>query len=87
MALAKARKLKNPVPPTPAALAEGKQIYGSIAKTVTAKMATARAKKRAELSTAPTDFTDAQKMDGITDGEFSGKLQKAGNRCRPSKTS
>jgi mono/diheme cytochrome c family protein len=76
MALAKARKLKNPVAPSPAALAEGKQIYKKHCENCHGENGDGKGEKAPELSTAPTDFANSQKMDRITDGEFYWQITK-----------
>ncbi len=70
IALAKAKKLQNPVAPSSEALAEGKQIYGQHCENCHGEKGDGKGQKAAELSTAPTNFTDAQKMNGVTDGEL-----------------
>jgi mono/diheme cytochrome c family protein len=76
MAIAKAKKLKNPVAPSAAALAEGKQIYRQHCENCHGESGDGRGEKAPELSTAPTDFTDSQKMDSVTDGEFYWQITK-----------
>jgi len=76
IALAKAKKLKNPVAPTTAALADGQKIYGKHCENCHGEKGDGKGQKAAELSTAPTDFTDAQKMSGVTDGEFFWQITK-----------
>ncbi len=76
IALAKAKKLKNPVAPTPATLAEGKQVYGQHCENCHGEKGDGKGQKAAELSTAPTDFTDARKMSDVTDGEFFWQITK-----------
>lgn len=76
IALAKAKKLKNPVAPTAAALADGQKIYGQHCENCHGEKGDGKGQKAAELSTAPTDFTDAQKMSGVTDGEFFWQITK-----------
>jgi mono/diheme cytochrome c family protein len=82
MALAKAKKLKNPISPSPVALAEGKQIYQQRCQNCHGENGDGKGEKAAELSTAPTAFTDAQKMDRITDGELFWQITK-GRRPMP----
>lgn len=76
MALAKARKLQNPIAPSPAALAEGRQIYRQHCENCHGENGDGKGEKAAELSTAPTDFTDTQKMDRVTDGEVFWQITK-----------
>jgi len=68
--IARAKKLKNPIAPVPAALADGKQIYQQHCENCHGENGDGKGQKAPELSTAPTDFTDAQKMNGLTDGEL-----------------
>lgn len=68
--IARAKKLKNPIAPSPAAVAEGKQIYTQHCENCHGEKGDGKGEKAPELSTAPTDFTDAQKMNSITDGEL-----------------
>lgn len=69
-AAARARKLKNPVPSTPAAIAAGKEIYIQHCVRCHGENGDGRGEKAAELAVAPADFTDAQKMSRATDGEL-----------------
>jgi mono/diheme cytochrome c family protein len=76
MALAKAKKLKNPIAPSASALADGKQIYAQHCENCHGERGDGKGEKAAELSTAPTDFTDAQKMTSLTDGELYWQITK-----------
>jgi mono/diheme cytochrome c family protein len=76
MALAKAKKLKNPIVPNTQVLAEGKQIYGKHCETCHGEKGDGKGQKAAELSTAPTKFTDAKKMNGVADGELFWQITK-----------
>lgn len=69
-ALAKARKLKNPFPATPAALAAGIEVYTNHCRRCHGQYGDGRGEKAAELSVAPGDFTNASKMNRLTDGEL-----------------
>ena len=69
-AVAAARKLKNPVAPTPEALAAGKNIYTEHCQRCHGVKGDGRGEKAAELSVAPGDFTDAHAMSRRTDGEL-----------------
>lgn len=67
--LARARKLKNPVPATPAALAEAKQLYQQHCQGCHGVNGDGHGEKAPSLSVAPGDFTDVQKMSHVSDGE------------------
>jgi mono/diheme cytochrome c family protein len=69
-ALAKARKLKNPFPPTAEALAGGMQVYANHCRSCHGPYGDGKGDKAAELSVAPGDFTNAWKMNQLTDGEL-----------------
>ncbi len=66
----KTRKLKNPVPATPTALAEGKQIYQQHCQRCHGPKGDGHGEKAPSLSVAPGDFTDATKMRRQADGEL-----------------
>jgi len=68
--IAKARKLKNPVPTTPAVLAEAKQLYQLHCQSCHGGNGDGHGEKAAELSVAPGDFTDVSKMRSVSDGEL-----------------
>ena len=76
MALAKARKLKNPVAATPATLAEGKQLYAKHCENCHGENGDGKGQKAPELSTAPTDFTKAPKWTARADGELFYRITK-----------
>ena len=76
MERARAKNLKNPVAPSPEALAEGKQLYGQHCENCHGERGDGKGEKAAELSTAPTDFTDVQKMAGVSDGELYWQITK-----------
>jgi mono/diheme cytochrome c family protein len=76
MALAKARKLKNPVAATPEPLSEGKQAYAKHCENCHGENGDGKGQKAPELSTAPTNFTNASQMDSRTDGEFFYRITK-----------
>jgi mono/diheme cytochrome c family protein len=82
MALAKARKLKNPVVATPAALAQGKQVYAKHCENCHGENGDGKGQKAPELSTAPTNFTNASQMESRKDGEFFYRITK-GRRPMP----
>lgn len=69
-ALARTRRLKNPVPATPAALTAGLQVYRQHCQRCHGEQGDGKGEKAAELSVAPGDFTDAAKMRKLTDGEL-----------------
>jgi len=69
-ALAKARKLKNPLPPTSETIAAGAQIYANRCRSCHGERGDGKGDRAAELSVAPGDFTDASKMNIQTDGEL-----------------
>ncbi len=69
-ATAEARKLKNPVPATPEALAAGKQIYTEHCRRCHGDDGDGKGEKAAELSVAPGDFTNVGEMSRRTDGEL-----------------
>lgn len=62
--------MKNPVPATAAALAAGKQSYAEHCQKCHGEKGNGRGEKAAELSVAPTDFTDTHKMQRLYDGEL-----------------
>lgn len=69
-AVARARKLKNPAPATPQALAEGKQLYQQHCQRCHGAKGDGHGEKAPELSVAPGDFTNASKMRRASDGEL-----------------
>ncbi|HTW23682.1 MAG TPA: cytochrome c [Candidatus Baltobacteraceae bacterium] len=73
---AKERNVKNPVPPSAEAIAEGSQIYQQHCQSCHGAKGDGKGEKAAELSTAPGDFTDARKMSGLTDGEIFAEVTK-----------
>jgi mono/diheme cytochrome c family protein len=80
--IAKARKLKNPFPPNPQALAAGADIYSKHCQSCHGRAGDGKGDKAAELSVAPGDFTDTLKMSGQTDGELYWQITK-GRRPMP----
>jgi len=68
--MAKARKLKNPVPATPAALAQAKRLYQLHCQSCHGANGDGHGEKAPELSVAPGDFTDVSKMRSESDGEL-----------------
>jgi mono/diheme cytochrome c family protein len=67
---ARARRLKNPVPPTSEAIAAGLQTYRRHCQRCHGDRGDGKGEKAAELSATPGDFTDTVKMRGLTDGEL-----------------
>jgi mono/diheme cytochrome c family protein len=66
----KARRLRNPFPPTPEALVDGMQVYTNHCRSCHGQYGDGKGEKAAELSVAPGDLTDASRMDRLTDGEL-----------------
>jgi mono/diheme cytochrome c family protein len=79
---AAARKLKNPVPATPEALAAGLHTYQQHCQKCHGANGDGKGEKASELSVEPGDFTDAEKMRGLTDGELFWEITK-GKRPMP----
>jgi mono/diheme cytochrome c family protein len=69
-AMARARKLQNPLPATPQALAEGKQLYRLHCQRCHGANGDGHGEKAPELSVAPGDFTDVAEMRRVSDGEL-----------------
>jgi mono/diheme cytochrome c family protein len=69
-AVARARKLKNPVPATPAVLADAKPLYQQHCQRCHGANGDGHGEKAPSLSVAPGDFTDASKMRRVSDGEL-----------------
>jgi len=68
--VAKARKLKNPVPATAEALAAGHRLYEKHCKKCHGENGDGKGEKAPELSVEPGDFTDESKMRRGADGEL-----------------
>lgn len=81
-AVAKARKLKNPVPATGESLAAGLQLYRQHCQSCHGANGDGKGEKAQELSVAPGDFTDAKKMGSVRDGELYWQIT-AGDRPMP----
>lgn len=81
-ALAKARKLKNPFPPSTEALVAGMHVYTNQCQSCHGKYGDGKGEKASELSVAPGDFTDASKINSMTDGELFWQITK-GRRPMP----
>ena len=69
-AMAKARKLQNPVPSTPAVLAAAKETYRQHCQSCHGENGDGKGDKAAELSVAPGNFTDWREMHHFADGEL-----------------
>lgn len=82
-ASAKARKLPNPVPPTPGDLAAGMQLYQKHCQKCHGEKGDGKGEKAPDLSIAPQDFTDAHEMHTWTDGELFWSITR-GHRPMPS---
>ncbi len=80
--LAKARKLKNPYPPTMESIAAGLQVYENHCRSCHGRYGDGKGDRASELSVAPGDFTDASKMNSLTDGELYWQITK-GRRPMP----
>ena len=68
--MAKARKLQNPVPTTPEALATGKESYREHCQSCHGENGDGKGDKAPELSVTPGDFTDWREMHHYADGEL-----------------
>ena len=80
--LAKARKLKNPVPPTAKSIAAGMEVYRNHCRSCHGPNGDGKGDRASELSVAPGDFTDASKINTLTDGELYWQITK-GRRPMP----
>ncbi|HWZ54277.1 MAG TPA: cytochrome c [Candidatus Acidoferrales bacterium] len=80
---ARAKKLKNPVAATPAAIDAGMNVYLERCQNCHGVNGDGKGPKAAELSVAPADFRDARAMAAITDGELYWRITK-GARPMPS---
>lgn len=75
-AMAKARRLRNPFPSTPEAVAAGMDVYTRHCRSCHGEYGDGKGEKAAELSVAPGDFTDVPKMDRLADGELYWQITK-----------
>jgi len=75
-AIAKARKLKNPVPATSDALDAGMKTYQEHCQSCHGAKGDGKGDRASELSVAPGDFTDAQKINRLADGELYWQITK-----------
>ena len=82
-ARARARKLQNPVPATPEAIAAARLIYKNRCANCHGINGDGKGPKAEELSVAPADFRDTRVMAAITDGELYWQITK-GARPMPS---
>ena len=71
-----ARKMKNPVPSTPAVLAAGKQSYVEHCQKCHGEKGNGQGEKATELTIAPSDFTNANEMGDLTDGQLFQEITK-----------
>jgi mono/diheme cytochrome c family protein len=69
-AMAKARKLQNPVPSTPAVLAAARESYRQHCQSCHGEDGDGKGDKAPELSVAPGNFTDGREMHHFADGEL-----------------
>ena len=79
---ARARKLQNPVPATPAAIEAGMNIYVERCQNCHGASGDGKGPKSEQLSVAPADFRDPRAMGAITDGELYWRITKGAGRCR-----
>jgi len=79
---AQARKLVNPVPPSPGNIAAGLQTYRNHCQKCHGENGDGKGEKAPELSITPHDFTDAHEMRVWTDGELFWVITK-GHRPMP----
>jgi len=80
--LAKARRLKNPIPPAPEAIAAGMEVYRNHCQSCHGRNGDGKGDRASELSVAPGDFTDTLKMNTLSDGELYWQITK-GRRPMP----
>ena len=75
-ASAKAKKLRNPVAPTPTTIDAGMQVYMQHCARCHGIRGDGKGDKTDQLSVAPADFGDAHKMSSVTDGELYWQITK-----------
>jgi mono/diheme cytochrome c family protein len=80
---ARAKKLQNPFPATPEAIAAARLIYENRCANCHGIDGDGKGPKAEELSVAPADFRNARAMAAITDGELYWQITK-GARPMPS---
>lgn len=73
---AKARKMKNPFPATPTALAAARLSYMEHCQNCHGEKGDGKGQKAAELSVAPMDFTDPRQMGALADGQLFEEITK-----------
>lgn len=77
-----AKKMKNPVDATPEALAAGRQIYIARCQNCHGEKGDSQGDEAKMLSVRPSDFTDTDMMEDMTDGELFWKITE-GRRPMP----
>ena len=75
----RAKKMPNPVPVTEESLKTGLKIYNDHCVQCHGDKGDGKGEKSAQLSTEPGNFTDPQKMHGLTDGELYWQITKGHN--------
>src|SRR5579871_6526144 len=70
------RNLRNPVPATTAALVDGAQLYQQHCQNCHGAKGDGKGQRAAELSTAPSDFTEPSHWRNVTDGEIYWQITK-----------
>ncbi len=79
----RAKKLRNPIPSTSAALDAGMKVYLERCQNCHGLNGDGKGPKAEELSVAPADFRDTRAMGAVTDGELYWRITK-GARPMPS---
>ena len=80
---AEMKKLQNPVPVSKEAIGAGMMIYMDHCKSCHGENGDGKGEKAAQLSVTPANFTDAQVMSAVADGELWWKITH-GRRPMPS---
>jgi mono/diheme cytochrome c family protein len=75
-ASARARRMKNPVPATPAVLAAAQPSYADHCQKCHGEKGDGQGEKAVELSVAPSDFTNTRDMANLADGELFQEITK-----------
>jgi mono/diheme cytochrome c family protein len=78
----KARQLRNPFPPTPQTIGMGMSTYADHCENCHGEDGNGKGARAEKLSVAPTNFTDADTMTHMTDGELFWKISE-GHRPMP----